>query len=242
MSVTTGRPKPLLVILNQTVATTLTISSDLGILSANPTNTATYTLPALDTLIQGAFLWINNASNFTITVNRAGTDTINGGTAGFVIQPKGFATFYTTPAGPSGGWFASGYSSSIAPQLTLGLQNGITNITGVATPLTIENISTGVITASSATVGITGVLPSTASIINAFFGGVGGSATVPLGSIWKLTLNNSATDAGGVALVAGDGSTIFSPNNPFTAAGSATGVTTRIYHFRLITASSLVIG
>lgn len=122
------------------------------------------------------------------------------------------------------------------PTTAIGSQNAITNATGTSA-LTAANVSVGVFTATGAgTYTIT--LDSTINLINELFGGVAGTATAPLGSIFRLTCNNSAT--GAITLAAGDTGTIFSPAGAaLTGAGTGTTPVGRTYFIRLNAASGV---
>ena len=66
MSVITQKPKPLLLPYLSISNTIYNISVDLGIINVAVTTNATWTLPSLELLKHGAFLYIDNKSNFTV--------------------------------------------------------------------------------------------------------------------------------------------------------------------------------
>lgn len=96
MSVITGSPKPILFPCLTVSTLSYTINKDdVGIFNATVASNGTWTLPAMSTLKKGAFLWINNSTNFTITLNAAGSDTING-VASVILSPKTFNSLFTS--------------------------------------------------------------------------------------------------------------------------------------------------
>lgn len=79
MSLFTGLPIPVHFPSQTITATTTTLDGDLGVIEANPSAPATWTLPTLVPVVEGSFLWIKNISANTITLNAGSGNTINGG-------------------------------------------------------------------------------------------------------------------------------------------------------------------
>lgn len=119
MSLVTGLPTPVHLPYELVTSNTFNIPSFLGVIDARPTANATWTLPALQSIMtfmaRGSFLVVKNESNFNITVLTTGSDTIDG--ASQTVIPAGsiltLATSNTTDwkiisNGSSGGGVLNG--------------------------------------------------------------------------------------------------------------------------------------
>lgn len=94
MAVNTGRPIPTafpVVFIN---STSTTIPDYLGIIEANPSGAAAWTLPLLDSISEGSYLWIQNKSSFTITLTPQAGETI-GGAGSYAIAGNYVLTLYS---------------------------------------------------------------------------------------------------------------------------------------------------
>ena len=94
MSVTSGRPQPVAFPSESTTSLNFAVPAYLGWFHANPGAAATWTLPLLTSITEGANLWIRNISAYAITLNAFAGNTV--GLASSLVIPANTIAWLVT--------------------------------------------------------------------------------------------------------------------------------------------------
>jgi hypothetical protein len=219
MAAFTGLPTPFHLPTTPLTSTSTAIPNYLGIIEANPTGTAAWTLPAINAspgpLIEGALLIINNRSAYAITLTPTAPDTING-LSTLVVNPV--STVILEPNGSTwmpilqpGGDFTNVHITDTTQSVSC--------MTGAFTDAGGAGISKDLWVCGAGHFGYTGNVDATAPVLAVASGGTDSTtATIQGAQTANITLDTPATLPGGVGTLLTQNSTATLTNKTITDA------------------------